>query len=134
MPRTISRSNRRRTDDGHHHLRSRVLLLESRFQYAHRCSVLGRAKLFASHIELTHWDVHGWHRRRIPLTHVAEVNYHELVDNANLSITLDTAEQVDLHIEHAHRWREVFEHWLEYAVLPSAKLARSLDEVAALAG
>lgn len=135
MPRSMPYAKTRRKDDGcHPHLRSRVLLLESRFQYAHRCSVLGRARLFASHIELTHWDVHGWHRRHIPLTHVAEVNYHALADNANLSVTLDTTEQVHLNIEEAHRWREVFEHWLEYAVLPSAKLTRSLDEVAALAG
>jgi hypothetical protein len=65
---------------------------------------------------------------------VADVTYHPLVDGANLAITLDSAEVVHLHIEEAHRWREVFEHWLEYAVLPSAKFTSSLDEIAALAG
>lgn len=113
---------------------SRVLLLDSPCHFADRCSLFGRARLYPNHIELTHWDVRGWHRRHLPLPCVVQVDYHPLIGGANLSITLDTGEELHLHVEKAHRWREVFEHWLEYAVLPSAKLASSLDEVAALAG
>ncbi len=111
-----------------------MLLLSSRFRMPHRHVSLGRARLYGDRIDLRGWGLRGRYRRRIPLSHVASFEYHGLEAGANLSIYLVNGDQMHLHVKEAHRWRERFEQWLEYDVLPSAKLVGNTEEAAAIAG
>ena len=102
--------------------RHHVEVLANRFRYPNRSLLFGRARLFGDRIELSGWGLHGRHRQCIPLGLISTLDYHPLEDDANLTLYLATGDAVPLHIDEAHRWRETFEHWFEYAVLPSAKL------------
>lgn len=115
---TFSRHCRRQDE----HYPNHVLVLDNRFRYPKRPMLFGRARLFGDRIELTGWDRHGRHHRCIPLGLVTSVDYHPLQNHANLTLHLATGDAVPLNIDEAHRWREMYENWLRYAVLPSAKL------------
>lgn len=116
-------------------LASHLLLLSNRFSYVGRHTLFGRASLFGDRIELRHWTWRGRCTRRILLTQILAMDYHPLDGSGNLTLVLETDEVLQLTLDEAHRWREHFEQWLSYAVLPSAKLmGGDRDKAATLSG
>lgn len=114
--------------------RHRVQLFSSSFRYARDLTLYGHAKLFGDRIELYSVGIHGLRRRRIGLDRVAEMDYHPLRDGSNLTLTLESGEVIDVKLENAHLWREFFEQWVHYSVLPSAKLLGGPAEVLDISG
>jgi hypothetical protein len=112
----------------------RVRLLSSRFRFADRRVLFGTARLYGDRIELASWNLHGRRQRRIPLDAIVHLDYHALSGGSNLSLYLETGEELHLQVEDAHVWREYFENWLRYNVLPSAKLLDDSDEAFTLSG
>lgn len=131
MPRLSPRQRPDRSRPKHGH---RVRLLASRFRYARRHHLFGVARLYGDRIELRSWDLHGPRRQVVWLENVAQMDYHPLDDTGNVAIVLTSGEAVNLRLEKAHLWREYFENWLRYAVLPSAKLVDEADEALAISG
>lgn len=115
-------------------LHHRVQLLASRFRYAGRKALFGKARLYGDRIELASWHLLGLQTRSIQLDHVAHMDYHHLRNGSNLSVYLDDGEVLELELEEAHVWRQYFENWLWYEVLPSAKLTGEAEEALALSG
>jgi len=111
-----------------------VRLLSGHFRYAGRLTLFGVARLFGDRIELTNWGITGPRRRRIHLEDITEMDYHPLSEGSNLSIGLGTGEQVHLRLDNAHVWRDYYENWLRYDVLPSAKLIADPEEALTRSG
>ena len=111
-----------------------IQVLSSHFRYAHKRLFFGKARLFADRIELMGWSRSGHHFRCIPLARLVEMDYHSLADDSNLTLHLDDGEEIAIRVKEAHRWREFFENWLRYEVLPSAKMVGGPEQAAALAG
>lgn len=114
--------------------RHRVCLLSSPFRYADRGGHFGRARLYGDRIELAAWHLYGRRTRVLPLDRVVELDYHPLREGSNVTVQLDDGETLPLRLDRAHVWREQFEHWLRYDVLPSAKLLQDPEEALTLAG
>lgn len=123
------RIKRRSPHTGH-----RVRLLSSYFRYADHRMLFGVARLFGDRIELASWELTGRKTRSIKLEHIAEMDYHLLKDGSNLSLVLDSGEVLNLRLPEAHVWREFFENWLRYDILPSAKLMGDADKALTLSG
>ncbi|HMB93693.1 MAG TPA: hypothetical protein VKP65_22770 [Rhodothermales bacterium] len=111
-----------------------IQLLSSHFRYAHKRLFFGRARLFADRIELAGWSASGYHFRCLPLARMVDVDYHPLKEDSNLTFYLDDGEEISIRVQEAHRWRECYENWLRYEVLPSAKLIGGPEQAAAVAG
>lgn len=113
----------------------RVPMLTTRFRYANQGVLSGKARFYGDRIELTGWFADGRHGHRcIRLDEIASMTYHPLQDDANLTLHLMGGGVLRLHVRQAHLWRERYENWVRYDVLPSAKLLSGMDEVIALAG
>ena len=125
---------RYRAADPNYTVYGRVPILTSRFRFAGRRTIAGRARLYADHIELSGWEHFRHFRRRIPLGMVGAMYYHLRGHDGNLTLELMDGVTMHLLIEEAHRWREHYEAWLRYDTLPSAKLRSDPGESAALAG
>ena len=63
-----------------------------------------------------------------------DMDYHPLKEDSNLTLYLDDGEEIAIRVQEAHRWREYYENWLRYDVLPSAKLLGGTEQAAAVAG
>lgn len=114
---------------------SRVLILKSRFRYAGRATHFGHALLYGDRLELVHWTWKGRCARSIPLAQILDVDYHPVDADGNLRLVLEGDEVLGLEVETAHQWREHFERWFRYAVLPSAKLmGPDTDKAASMSG
>lgn len=111
-----------------------IQLLASRFRYAHKRLFIGKARFFGDRIELVGWSASGHEFRCIPLARLVDMDYHPLQDDANLTLHLDDEEVIAIRVQEAHLWREAYENWLRYEVLPSAKLLGGSEQAAALAG
>ena len=114
--------------------KNRVVVFQSSFRPAGRSTFCGKAKLFGDRIELHTWGLTGHRKKVVHLTRVAHVDYHPLEKGSNLSFFLEDGARVDLNIDEAHQWREHFENWVRYAVLPSAKLVNGPEEALGLSG
>ncbi len=126
---------RPRRPGGDPRLASHLLLRSNRFRYAGRRTPFGRAYLYGDRIELHHWTWRGRAVRRIPLAQILDLDYHPLDGQGNLTLELEPGRTLHLVLDEAHRWREYFEQWLSYAVLPSAKLLGSDgDQAASVSG
>ncbi|ARA92364.1 MAG: hypothetical protein D6685_01430 [Bacteroidetes bacterium] len=130
-----SARSRPRRSGGDARLASHLLLRSNRFRYAGRRTPFGRAYLYGDRIELHHWTWRGRCVRRIPLTQILDLDYHPLDGRGNLSLELERGGTLHLVLDEAHRWREHFEQWLSYTVLPSAKLlGPEGDQAASVSG
>lgn len=121
-----------RLGDGTH--RHHVALIASRFHFAHRRVFAGRARLFGDRIELTGWRLTGRYRRCIALQDIALLESYAHEKKAHLTLFLESDEVLILYMKDAFLWRALFENWVRYDVLPSAKLIHDVDEAAAVAG
>ena len=110
-------------------------MLTTRFRYANHSVFSGTARFFGDRSELTGWLADGHYGHRcIRLDEIASMTYHPLKDDANLTLHLMGGKVLRLNVQQAHLWRERYENWVRYDVLPSAKMLSSMDEVIALAG
>ena len=109
-------------------------MLVSSFRYAQDRLRFGIASLYADRIELSSWGLLGPRREVVRLDAIAQMDYHPLREGSNLSLFLDTGEEVHLCVDQAHVWRESYENWLRYDVLPSAKLLDDAVEALAVSG
>ena len=119
-------------EDGHfpHH----VPLIVSRFRIPGRRFVRSRARLFGDRIELEGWTLRGRFYRCLRLASIAHLESHANADDPHLTLFLENEEVLHLYMDDAFKWRALFENWVRYDVLPSAKLVGGVDQAAALAG
>lgn len=111
-----------------------VALIASRFHFPRRRVLFGKARLFGDRIELEGWQLGRRYRRCIPLAEIAHLESYAHEKNAHLTLFLDSDEVVILYMKDAFLWRTLFENWMEYDVLPSARLMQNVEAAAALAG
>ena len=89
-----------------HNRHSEHILLMSRFRYAHRRFLYGRAQLYPDRIELfgLHWT--GIHRRTIALREVVRLSWRtDTARSANMTLYLRDEEPVRLWITGAGLWK-----------------------------
>ena len=89
-----------------HNYQSEQCLLTSRFRYAHRRFLYGRAQLYPDRIELfgLHWT--GVHRRTIVLGEVARLSWRtDSQRAANMTLYLHDDDPVRLWINGAGLWK-----------------------------
>ncbi len=114
--------------------RHKIPLHTSRFRFADRFSLLGKARFFPDRIELSAWSLCGRLARTLALVRIVHFEYHPLEEGSNITVYLDSGEVVRLYVDEAHLWRETFENWLSYHVLASAKVMDGYEKACSMAG
>lgn len=124
----------RRPTDRRSASRYRHRVRSNTFRYAGSRAGFGVARLFGDRIELMSFELLGPRVRRIYLDSITHMDYHPLQDGGNLGLYLDSGEELHLCMRQAHVWREFYENWLRYDVLPSAKLMPDTEEALTVSG
>ena len=83
-----------------------AVVLVSRFRFAEAPLLMGRARLYDSHLELTGWSWRGRHRRRLDLDDIAEVKWWR---SGRLTLRLTSGEHLELLIEGSGLWKYALE-------------------------
>ena len=121
------------TCGGDHGFRHHVPVIASRFRPAGQRLFWGRGRMFGDRIELTGWSPAGHYHRCIPLAEIGHLESSAHQEPAHLTLFLTTDEKLILYMKDAFLWRTLFENWLRYDTLPSARLIDD-QKATALAG
>ena len=103
-------------------------MLASRFRYADVPLFRGRARLYATHLDLTGWSWQGRHHRRLALDDLAAVAWWR---SGHLSLRLTSGEHVELLIEGSGLWKYALEDALGKRFLVCERLPEHVSRAPA---